>query len=388
MEKAMVKINTYYNNNRSYNQRGRDNHRDTNVTLKAPYNFVPLSPYAPFFPDWGEAVSMDYPFKEGVSGKIQLGVTALSDIFVRDGSGDKSDLFNQIADKYFIPGTSIKGALRSVLEIVSFGKISRYNQKVSKRIKAKVEDAIPNRFKREGHDMADLIFGYTGEKDSLRGRVHVGHAFATKVAEPEEEELKYVLSTPHASYHLFYLKEGKGKWGDPYPEISGYKRYPTAYGKPGEKITEEQDRKAPDKMASLVKPLKAGSAFKCEITFYNLKPEELGALLYTLKGIKYHQLGGLKPYRYGKVKFDTRLVLKDHEEPVEEQTYIEAFKELMTQQVNPRWETGESIVELKAMAEGFELSQREEFKYMSLNDFGKGKSSGLHLKKFTEIRKK
>jgi CRISPR/Cas system CSM-associated protein Csm3 (group 7 of RAMP superfamily) len=81
----------------------------------------------PFIPDWGKYVSQDYPFEDGVSGKIALEITAESDIFVRDGSGDKSSDFSKINQRYFIPGTSIKGSLRSVLEIVSFGKLTRFN---------------------------------------------------------------------------------------------------------------------------------------------------------------------------------------------------------------------------------------------------------------------
>lgn len=99
--------------------------------IRAPYNFVPVSDEV-FFPEWAKSLSQDVPFSDGVSGTIKLHITAKSPVFVRNGhtkndkdlstSGYKS--FSKTSDgRYFIPGTSIKGAVRNVLEIMSFGKI-------------------------------------------------------------------------------------------------------------------------------------------------------------------------------------------------------------------------------------------------------------------------
>ena len=102
-------------------------------TIKAPFNFVPLSEKV-FFPDWADQISQDIPFSDGLSGTIELKITAESPIFVRNGYNreDKEaknadyKSFSKTPDgKYFIPGTSIKGAIRNVLEIMSFGKMSK-----------------------------------------------------------------------------------------------------------------------------------------------------------------------------------------------------------------------------------------------------------------------
>jgi len=50
--------------------------------VKAPYNFVPLNEKV-FFPDWADLVSHDIPFKNGLSGKIELEITAETPIFIR-----------------------------------------------------------------------------------------------------------------------------------------------------------------------------------------------------------------------------------------------------------------------------------------------------------------
>jgi CRISPR-associated protein (TIGR03986 family) len=102
------------------------------TTIKAPFNFVPVSENV-FFPDWADQISHDIPFKDGESGVIELKITAEVPLFIRNGhtkkDGEtKSDTyksFSKISDRYFIPGTSIKGAIRNVLEIMSFGKMTQ-----------------------------------------------------------------------------------------------------------------------------------------------------------------------------------------------------------------------------------------------------------------------
>lgn len=96
--------------------------------IKAPYNFVPLENRA-FYPSWANHISQDIPFEDGVSGSIEYTIEAETPIFVRNGYTDRKDpdtKFSQTPDgKYFIPGTSIKGEIRNVLEILSFGKMTQ-----------------------------------------------------------------------------------------------------------------------------------------------------------------------------------------------------------------------------------------------------------------------
>lgn len=105
--------------------------------IRAPYNFVPLSDEV-FFPEWAKSLSQDVPFSDGVNGTITLRIVAKSPVFVRNGhtkedkemSTSTYRSFSKTSDgKYFIPGTSIKGAVRSVLEIMSFGKMSQISRK-------------------------------------------------------------------------------------------------------------------------------------------------------------------------------------------------------------------------------------------------------------------
>jgi hypothetical protein len=113
-------------------------------SIPSPYNFVPLSTQI-VTPDWAPLVSHDIPFKDGLSGELSVELEAMSPIFVRNGgawdendrknsSSEMNDFFaarigDDVREKYLIPGSSIKGALRNVLEIVSFGKMSRISDR-------------------------------------------------------------------------------------------------------------------------------------------------------------------------------------------------------------------------------------------------------------------
>ena len=81
------------------------------ATIKAPFNFVPLSDKI-FFPEWADQISQDIPFSDGLSGTIELKITAETPIFVRNGhtkedaeaKNDTYKSFSKTPDgKYFIP---------------------------------------------------------------------------------------------------------------------------------------------------------------------------------------------------------------------------------------------------------------------------------------------
>ncbi len=107
--------------------------------IKAPFNFVPLNDKV-YFPQWASQISHDLPFSDGVSGSLEIRIKAETPIFVRNGYSKKKDgksvknednTFSHIGDgedmQYFIPGTTMKGVIRNVLEIMSFGKLSKYS---------------------------------------------------------------------------------------------------------------------------------------------------------------------------------------------------------------------------------------------------------------------
>ncbi|MDM8559771.1 TIGR03986 family CRISPR-associated RAMP protein [Candidatus Parabeggiatoa sp. HSG14] len=96
--------------------------------ITAPYNFVPLSGWV-FQPDWVHQVSHDIPFEKGLSGSLNIKITAKTPILVggkqqeanKDSPGEVR--FFKVNSQEAIPGSSLKGMIRNVLEIASFGKM-------------------------------------------------------------------------------------------------------------------------------------------------------------------------------------------------------------------------------------------------------------------------
>lgn len=105
------------------------------MKVTAPYNFVPHAEAAEVYhPNWAHKVSQDIPFEDGESGEIRYTIKAETPIFIRNGhaEGEETDEFSHYKDsagnkQYFIPGSSIKGMIRNVVEIMSRGKMTQIN---------------------------------------------------------------------------------------------------------------------------------------------------------------------------------------------------------------------------------------------------------------------
>ena len=94
--------------------------KQVNKDFYNPYSFVPLPSKVCYLPDdyaKGLETAQDVPFADAKSGKITVTYEALTPFCVREG-GDNSSNVN-INGKYFVPATSLKGMIRSVLEVVS-----------------------------------------------------------------------------------------------------------------------------------------------------------------------------------------------------------------------------------------------------------------------------
>ncbi|MEM6801311.1 MAG: TIGR03986 family CRISPR-associated RAMP protein [Bacteroidota bacterium] len=102
---------------------------------KAPYNFVPFNEKI-VRPYWAEYISHDRPFTDGKSGSLTIQITTHSPIFIRDGrkktqvEQETIYYFSQTQEgKYFIPGSSIRGMLRNVMEIMCFSRMEKVDER-------------------------------------------------------------------------------------------------------------------------------------------------------------------------------------------------------------------------------------------------------------------
>ena len=100
--------------------------------IKAPFNFVPLNKKT-YIVDWADKISQDIPFADGISGYIELQIQAETPVFISDVVHEDNTMIHEFCNvtdahgkkQYFIPGTSIKGMLKNVMEILSFGKMTQ-----------------------------------------------------------------------------------------------------------------------------------------------------------------------------------------------------------------------------------------------------------------------
>ncbi|MDE5998431.1 MAG: TIGR03986 family CRISPR-associated RAMP protein, partial [Muribaculaceae bacterium] len=132
-------MNENRNKNKTYNNYNSFSSYSEDIEISAPYNFVPVgeSVYHPYHDDKTDKsyqISHDVPFKDGISGKITFSFTAETPIFTKDADKENISSFNSIIDSegkrhYFIPASSIKGCIRNVLEIMSYGKMTKVDNK-------------------------------------------------------------------------------------------------------------------------------------------------------------------------------------------------------------------------------------------------------------------
>ena len=94
--------------------------------LTTPYNFVPLSNTV-YFPPWAQAgqLSHDAPLQNGWRGTLRIRITASTPLLIAGTQNGAERHPVQVMDKYAIPGSSLRGMLRNVLEIATFGKFGR-----------------------------------------------------------------------------------------------------------------------------------------------------------------------------------------------------------------------------------------------------------------------
>lgn len=221
-------------------------------------------------------------------------------------------------------------------------------------------------------DLSEAIFGHVDTNNALKGRVHIGHAFAT-YAEVDTEK-KEVLSGPKASYYPTYMRQNVNAAGavskyntfmDNGAEIAGWKRYPVHAN--GVKHNPPPTGTNSEKILTKFTPLKAGAEFTFSIRYHNLRPVELGALLsaLTFHGTMntFHSIGMAKPLGYGKVS-----LFISNADQLDIPKYLGVFEAYMNsrlQMKEPKWHTLDQVTELVTMAQEHADAELE---YMSLDD--------------------
>lgn len=124
-------MNKHFSKSQAGGGYGRSDHRAPRETITeswAPYNFAPLSPRVHFAADEAR-LSHDHPFADGLSGSIAYTLSAHTPLLVGGGMSKHGNGPGEIKPfrlpnngSYAIPGSSLKGMIRSVLEIASHAR--------------------------------------------------------------------------------------------------------------------------------------------------------------------------------------------------------------------------------------------------------------------------
>jgi CRISPR/Cas system CSM-associated protein Csm3 (group 7 of RAMP superfamily) len=238
----------------------------------------------------------------GFTGKLELTFTVVSEyLFVGSGGYEfDPNHRNQRPDVWYtfyrrngqicIPGTSIKGAIRSIIETISNSCVSQ-----SDRAEDVHKTHNPCRAHKRNPEKSQLcpacrLFGVTG----FRGRVHFADALPV-----EDATLKIVkigdLHKPDPKKHA-----GKGR------KFYEVKQVPT--------LSDPR----PQQNFRFVEALPKGTRFQTTLHFENLTEGELGLLAWGL-GWQVHEgrlalafppkLGGAKPRCFGAVEFRPKRIL-------------------------------------------------------------------------------
>lgn len=101
----------------TFRQRARKN-------LRAAYNFVTVEPDYVLSP--AEALNRSRPFPDGLSGELSVRWTAETQLLVGGSENNRPFTLRGETD-YALPGASLRGMIRSVLEIAAFARLSFVN---------------------------------------------------------------------------------------------------------------------------------------------------------------------------------------------------------------------------------------------------------------------
>lgn len=200
--------------------------------------------------------------------------------------------------------------------VVSMGLAMMYKLPYKHSIHEAIAHTHPGHLEGSAPDIADLIFGYLGddERSGRRGRVNIGTAFIEAGPNGETPEPRFnpncILNGPKPTFYPAYVRQdGRGNGFrtlmEASAEVSGWKRYPL---KPV--AFPQINAKAVDNMKVQVRleTVPSESRFITKLRFHNLRPVELGALLWAVdfggRHDRRHGLGMGKPFGLGQVSLE------------------------------------------------------------------------------------
>jgi CRISPR/Cas system CSM-associated protein Csm3 (group 7 of RAMP superfamily) len=239
---------------------------------------------------------------QGLAGRLHCTLTALTPFLINDGNG--TFIHSRRTHQPFIPGTSLKGAIRALAELVGNACVPfpRGSVDPAHRLEQAAEGSGPSC----KLDPVARTFGYLNRREVFAGLVRFsdGHPLGKL---PAPLSCKVAVGQPDPEHRPFYP-------GENFRKLYHHRVGATSLTPPHPGITQ----------TSTVRPLPPGVAFSFRVDFANLADDELNLLLYclvleedvtvtlskeavngdspvTLRGPLRHKLGHCKPHGGGSV---------------------------------------------------------------------------------------
>lgn len=407
--------------------------------LAAPFRFARVNRWI-YEPDWAPLVSHDVPFADGLCGEAEVEITAKSSILVggdrRKPTGDEAGEvlpFRLPDGGYAIPGSALQGMARAILEVAAFGRLGPWVEDRKFGIRdfsgtATARDLLKH--SHPGHtnsipemklDLPHLLFGVAAEHDGGRGlkrRANFDLARAEGDPRPVKPGHPSVLLGPKPSYVGFYVrqKEGGGRvpTNEPMatytplegeaphlarPELAGVKIWPArGAGRFTPKRIDDEKIRGNLKIQTWLFALPPGTRFRSRLNFHNLRPVELGALLWALsfgdeaafgadadEVTKRHRLGMGKPLGLGEVAIrvagletDPACLARAPDLPKDAMGFVRAFEEHMRGAYGERWSESKQVAALLKAADP-ERNDASDLRYATLKDYQGAKNAQLYM---------
>jgi len=286
-----------------------------------PYDFVPI--------DWNTPPQRRAPTQhhkfDGVAGRIEGTITAETPLLIRDPRSPKEKL-KCMTDKnnnYIIPGSSLKGMIRNLVETIGSGCFKLYDGQYKEKswpVDVDYWNKLPDAFwgcsQSNQLCIACRMFGTLVEKkhsatrDAFHytGNVNFNDAVCINPVNKHDTVILPSLYKPRVYHEAWYLSPDRQK-------LAGRKFY--FHQPPPYYFKKLSLHRRPDPNAVQAMPLAEGSQFAFSLTFENLNcQDEFPVLLYALilESAMRHKIGYAKSAGLGTIRIDlTQLVLVDYQ---------------------------------------------------------------------------
>ena len=305
-----------------------------------PYDFIPLGTPSP------RQAPPGHHLLAAAAGTIRARISTLGPFLVAEQSRGAQNTIMPLRNGLVIPGSSIKGMLRSMAEMVGGGCISlsgslyprgRYSYGA-----AQEPDAFRPCDKMDRLCVTCRMFGALLREEPWKGLVEPGEARWLGSGAPRQKSFHIIVGQPKPDHQAFYVKKGR---------IRGRKAY---YHHPDAILESVSAQHATfgARQTILVRALESGQTYDLHVRHEGLDQASYALLLYSMfleEGLA-HKLGWGKPMGLGSVRIEPRVI---------EEIDLRARYRRGGAQATVKYEGADAVARVHKLTAGFRVDKGE-----------------------------